>query len=69
MLEQFTKPFLCCFSDSDPVTKGGDKPFRARVPGAHGQAHTTVEGAAHFVQEDCGPGLAALLAEFIASTS
>ena len=69
LLEQFTKPFLCCFSDSDPVTQGADKPFRTRVPGAQGQAHTTIEGASHFLQEDRGPELAAVLADFIASTN
>ena len=69
VLERFEKPFLLCFSDSDPVTKGGDAPFRAKVPGAQGQAHTTIEGAAHFLQEDRGPELAGVLVEFIRSTS
>ncbi|MGI9598542.1 MAG: haloalkane dehalogenase [Acidimicrobiales bacterium] len=67
VLERFEKPFLCCFSDSDPVTKGGDKPFRARVPGAEGQPHTVIEGGGHFLQEDCGPELAAVLNRFISS--
>ncbi len=67
VLEQFTRPFLCCFSDSDPVTSGGDKPFLKRVPGARGQAHTTIEGAGHFLQEDRGPELAEILVDFIAS--
>ncbi len=69
VLEQFEKPFLLCFSDSDPVTKGGDAPFLAKVPGAQGQAHTTIAGAAHFLQEDQGPELARVLVEFIAATS
>lgn len=67
ILEQFDKPFLCCFSDLDPVTKGGAKPFLARVPGASGQPHTTIEGAGHFLQEDKGPDLATVLIEFIGS--
>lgn len=68
VLERFDKPFLCCFSDADPITKGGDAPFLAKVPGAQGQAHTTIEGAGHFLQEDRGPELAAVLLDFIATT-
>jgi len=64
VLRGFDKPFLCCFSDRDPVTRGGDAPFRKLVPGAAGQAHATLEGGGHFVQEDLGPELAALLVEF-----
>ena len=66
-LSQFDKPFLTCFSDLDPITKGGDAPFRAKVPGAQGQPHTTIEGASHFLQEDRGPELASLINAFIAA--
>ncbi|HSP04693.1 MAG TPA: haloalkane dehalogenase [Acidimicrobiales bacterium] len=69
VLEQFEQPFLLCFSDADPITKGGDAPFLAKVPGAQGQAHTTIEGGGHFLQEDRGPELARVLAEFIETTS
>ena len=65
VLEQFEKPFLLCFSDSDPVTKGGDAPFLAKVPGTQGQSHVTIEGGGHFFQEDRGPELAKLLNDFI----
>ena len=67
VLEQFEKPFLLCFSDSDPVTKGGDAPFLAKVPGTQGQSHVTIEGGGHFFQEDRGPELAKLLNDFIGS--
>jgi haloalkane dehalogenase len=67
VLEQFDRPFLLCFSDSDPVTKGGDAPFLAKVPGAQGQPHVTIEGGGHFLQEDRGPELADLLIGFIGS--
>ncbi len=65
VLEQFEKPFLCCFSDLDPVTRGGEKPFLENIPGTRDQAHTTIEGASHFLQEDKGPELAELLIDFI----
>jgi haloalkane dehalogenase len=67
VLEQFDKPFLLCFSDSDPVTRGGDAPFLAKVPGTRGQPHVTIEGGGHFFQEDRGPELADLLIGFIGS--
>jgi haloalkane dehalogenase len=64
-LASFMKPFLCCFSDSDPITRGADKKFIEVVPGAKGQAHVTIEGAGHFLQEEKGPELAATLNAFI----
>ena len=69
VLETFDRPFLLAFSDQDPVTAGGDAPFRAKVPGAADQPHVTIEGAGHFLQEDRGPELAQLLIDFIARTS
>lgn len=62
-LERFAKPFLCAFSDKDPITGGGDRVLRERVPGAAGQPHTTTSGG-HFLQEDSGPEIAALLVEW-----
>lgn len=69
VLERFDRPFLLCFSDGDPITRGGDKPFLAKVPGAQGQPHTTIEGGGHFLQEDRGPELGRVLADFITRTS
>lgn len=69
VLENFDRPFLLCFSDSDPITRGGDAPFMAKVPGTEGQAHTTIEGGGHFLQEDRGPELARLLVDFIGGES
>ena len=68
VLETFDRPFLCCFSDADPITKGGDAPFLAKIPGAQGRDHVTIEGGGHFLQEDRGPELAAVRVEFIATT-
>ncbi len=68
VLSRFERPFLCAFSDADPITKGGDAPFRAKVPGAAGQAHVTIAGAGHFLQEDRPAELAAVINAFIAAT-
>jgi haloalkane dehalogenase len=68
VLSRFDRPLLCAFSDCDPITKGGDRVFLSRVPGAAGQPHTTIEGGGHFLQEDRGPELARVVADFIAAT-
>ncbi len=65
VLEGFDRPLLTAFGDSDPVTAGADRVLQARVPGARGQAHTTIAKAGHFSQEDAGPELAGLLAQFM----
>jgi haloalkane dehalogenase len=69
VLERFDRPFLTAFSDSDPVTKGGDRTFQRRVPGAQGRPHTTIAGGGHFLQEDAGEELARVVADFVARTS
>jgi len=51
VLERFEKPFVTAFSDGDPITRGGEAVFQARVPGAKGQPHVTLSGG-HFLQED-----------------
>lgn len=68
VLENFQKPFLTAFSDGDPVTKGGERPFQERVPGAKGQKHVTIAGGGHFLQEDKPDEIVALLDSFIRST-
>jgi haloalkane dehalogenase len=68
VLKGWTKPFLCAFSDSDPITRGGDKLFQKLIPGTQGQPHTTITGAGHFLQEDKGEELAAVIVDFIART-
>jgi haloalkane dehalogenase len=67
-LERFDKPFLTAFGDSDPITRGVDAMFQARIPGARGQAHVTIARAGHFLQEDAGEELAAVVNGFIART-
>lgn len=51
VFERWNKPFITCFSDGDPITRGFDRRFRERVPGAEGQPHATLHGG-HFLQED-----------------
>src|SRR5208337_3863576 len=68
VLERFTKPFLTAFSDSDPVTKGGEVIFQQRVPGAKGQKHVVIKDAGHFLREDKPDEIADLIDKFIAST-
>ena len=68
VFQKWEKPFLCAFSDNDPVTSGGDRPFREGVPGAQGQPHTQIEGGGHFLQEGRGDALAKIVADFVRST-
>lgn len=65
VLETFEKPVLTAFSDGDPVSKGGERIFKDRVPGAKDQAHTIIAGGGHFLQEDKPAELVALLDQFI----
>jgi haloalkane dehalogenase len=61
VLEAFDKPLLTTFSDSDPITSGGEKVFQKRVPGAKDQPHTIINRASHFLQEDAPEQLATLI--------
>lgn len=65
VLRRWTKPCLTLFSDADPVTAGGERVFHKLVPGCEGQPHRTIERAGHFLQEDAGPELAAMLIEWV----
>lgn len=65
VLSQWDRPTLTLFSDSDPITAGGERVFQSKVPGASGQPHRTIEGAGHFLQEDAGPLLADTMAAWM----
>jgi len=67
VLEKWEKPALTAFSDQDPITRGADRAFQARVPGTKGQPHTTIEGGGHFLQEDKGEELANVIVEWLAT--
>ncbi|WP_165857051.1 haloalkane dehalogenase [Marinobacter sp. JSM 1782161] len=59
-LEHWHKPFITCFSDGDPITRGGDRYMQRRIPGAQGQPHTTLRGG-HFLQEDAPQAFARVI--------
>jgi len=64
-LETWDKPFLTAFSDSDPATIAWETVFRHRIPGAKGQPRRRIAKAGHFVQEEQGAALAAVLVDFL----
>jgi haloalkane dehalogenase len=66
-LEHWDRPFLCAFSDGDAITRGADRVFLERVPGTRGQPLVTIEGGGHFLQEDRGEVLAAVIVGFLAT--
>jgi haloalkane dehalogenase len=67
VLQKWDKPFLCAFGDSDPITRGADRFFKAAVPGAKDQPHTTIEGGGHFIQEDRGDELARVIVDWMSA--
>ena len=62
VLEKWNKPFLCCFSDGDPITRGGESRFIGRIPGTDGQPHRTLKGG-HFIQENDPQGFVQAILE------
>ncbi len=67
VLGRFERPLLTAFSDGDPITGGGDAVFQRTVPGAQGRDHVTIAGGGHFLQEDRGPELGRVVADFVAT--
>ena len=66
--DAFEKPFLCAFSDNDPVTGGMQEAFMKRVPGAKGLPHATIRRGGHFVQEIAPEPLSKAIIELIRTT-
>jgi haloalkane dehalogenase len=67
-LERWEKPFLTAYGEHERITRGFERQFQRRVPGARGQPHATIPGAGHFVQEDAGEALAGVVVGFIGRT-
>jgi haloalkane dehalogenase len=64
-LAAWDKPFLVAFSDRDPITGSMAPVLKDTVPGAAGLEHPVIDGAGHFLQEDAGERLGAVIADFI----
>ena len=64
-LAAWDKPFLVAFSDRDPITGSMAPALRKTVPGAAGLDHPVLGGAGHFLQEDAGERLGAVIAAFV----
>jgi haloalkane dehalogenase len=67
-LAAWDKPFLVAFSDRDPITGAMAPVLKSAVPGAAGLQHPVLQGAGHFLQEDAGEELGAIIAAFIQAT-
>jgi haloalkane dehalogenase len=68
VLRRWDKPFLCAFSDGDPITAPMAPMLRTQIPGAAAMDHPTIEGAGHFLQEDAGARLGEEIARFMRMT-
>jgi pimeloyl-ACP methyl ester carboxylesterase len=64
-LAAWDKPFLVAFSDRDPITASMAPVLKDTVPGAAGLEHPVIAGAGHFLQEDAGERLGAVIAGFV----
>ena len=52
ILREWKKPFLCAFSDKDPIFSGVENSFYKLIPGCNDMPHVTIQNAGHFLQED-----------------
>jgi len=68
-LAQWHRPFLTAFTDGDPATGGWETVLQEHVPGAAGLEHRVIAGAGHFVPEERGGELGAIVADFTLATS
>ena len=66
-LARWHTPFLTAFSDADPATRGWETVFAEHIPGAAGQPPVTIGDAGHFVPEQRGEHLAAVITDLAGS--
>lgn len=66
VLSGWNKPFLTTFSDGDPIMRGGERIFQAKVPGAKGLPHVILRGG-HFIQEDAPEAFAVAVNQLLAT--
>ena len=64
-LSAWDRPFLVAFSDRDPITGAVAPILKRTIPGAAGLEHPVISGAGHFLQEDAGERLGAVIANFV----
>ena len=67
-LAAWDKPFLVAFSDRDPITGGMAPVLKRAIPGAARFEHPVIAGAGHFLQEDAGERLGAVIRDFVEET-
>jgi len=67
-MKEWNKPFLTIFSDSDPVTRGGDEILQDRIQGTRKQDNRILKGK-HFLQEDAPLEIADIINEFVKNNS
>ncbi len=65
VFETWDKPVFAMFSDGDPITHGGERQFRRRIPTAAREPEITIHGAGHFLQEDRGEEIAENIIAFM----
>ncbi|WP_370946048.1 haloalkane dehalogenase [Amycolatopsis sp. cg5] len=63
-LTKLDLPFLCAFSDSDPITGPMSPILQRTMAGAAGLEHPVIANAGHFLQEDAGVALAEAVVRF-----